>query len=590
MLLAHVASEPGPYSTSRTPYCREIQDSLALSWVHQVTFLKSTQVGGTQVGLNVLGYAIDQDPGPIIWVMPTREDAAEFGENKVRPMLEASKPLRRQMTGERWDAKRRQIRLSRCLLLFRSARVPKDLAGNSARWLFGDEAGKWTDKAGDEAAPFELARERTRTFWNHKIYLSSTPKHPGLIDREFARGDRRRYHVPCPRCGKFQVLKWSQVKWDKSAHDTEAKMTQAKAAWYECEHCQHRIVDTHKQEMLARGWWCPEDIDPTPHIRGSTLELPDDRATHRSYHIWAGYSPWLSWWQIVAEFLRGNAQNFTNSWLGESWVHRVENTRPEQLRDCVGGYHRGEIPDEVQVLTGGVDVQKQFLVYTVRGWGEDMESWLIDHGRVDSFEQLAITLFTKSWPRKLFLHSVMMDTNYRTGECIDFAKQNSRVVKLCRGIEIDDPVMMRAQALLKHPRTGAPLGEMKAWQVNVGIVKDMVAESMRRRGEAGAGSFHLYEEVDDQYLEEMTAEHKIVVGDGDKARERWVKKSHGRNNHFWDTEVYNRAVAHLIGVANLRSGKAPLNLSPGPAHPPSRPQRPPQQRRGPNYPSFGRRP
>ena len=162
MLLGNDSSEPGRYSTARTPYVREWQDSAALPWVHQVTIMKSTQVGGSQALLNVLAYAIAADPGPITWVMPDKEAANEFGENKVRPMIEASPVLRRQMTGERWDAKKRQIRLQRCRVLFRSARIPKELASYSAQWLFGDEAGKWTDKAGDEATPFELARERSR--------------------------------------------------------------------------------------------------------------------------------------------------------------------------------------------------------------------------------------------------------------------------------------------------------------------------------------------------------------------------------------------------------------------------------------------
>lgn len=554
ILLAHESSEPGPYRTDRTPYCREIQDSMALPWVRQVTFLKSTQVGGTQVGLNALGYAIDQDPGPITWVMPTREECADFGENKVRPMIEASPVLRRQLTGERWDAKRRQIRLQRCRILFRSARIPKDLASYSARWLFGDEAGKWTDSAGDEATPFELARERTRTFWNHKIFLASTPKHPGLIDKEFQRGDRRRYHVPCPHCGRFQVLRWQQVKWDKAVIDNAEKMARARDAWYECEHCQSKILDQHKQVMLARGWWCPEDIDPMPHLQDGKLFLPNDREPHRSYHLWAGYSPWLSWWEIAAKSMAatqgGDLQNFVNSWLGEPWVERLEENRPERLRECVGTYKRGDVPDGVRVLTCGVDVQKRFLVYAVRGWGFDMESWLLDHGRCGEFSQLGPLLFNRVWPRGLTLRFVFMDTNYRTRECIALAKQHPQV-QLCRGVEFDDPIPMKpGQPIERNARTGEPIGNIRPWHVNVTMFKDELAASIR--GAAGFGAFHVYGDVDSIYLEEMTAEHKILVEGDSRSRERWVKKAGHLQNHLWDCEVYNRAMAFRIGVQQMR--------------------------------------
>lgn len=562
VVLGEDSAEPGPYRTDRTPYVREWQDSAALPWVHQVTVQKSTQVGGSQALLNVLAYAIAQDPGPITWVMPTREDAAEFGENRVQPMVDVCPTLRAQVTGDRFDAKKRQIKFRRCRLLFRSARVPKELAQYPARWLFGDEAGKWPAWTQDEAAPFDLARERCRTFWNHRIYLNSTPTvETGLISVEFQRGDRRRYHVPCPHCGEFQVLKWGQVKWPATI-DNEKAMRVAKDAWYECEECGGRIVDAHKQQMLARGWWCPEDVDPTPHLIDGRLVLPNDRAPHRSYHLWAGYSPWLAWWELAAEFLRSKdnpatLQNWVNSWLGEPWVERVEETKAELLQACVGGYRRGEVPEGVRVLTAGVDVQKRFLVFSVRGWGSDMESWLIDHGRIDSFDDLAGVLFAKVWPRGLLLHSVFIDTNYRSAEVIDFARDHPAKVKLCRGVELDTPIPFRAESVEKHPRTGAPIGTMKCWHVNVGIFKDLLAQSVRTGGISGAGGFHVYEEIDQTYIDEMSAEQKILQRSGENERERWVKKAGHRQNHYWDTEVYNRAVAQLIGVHTLRSGGAP---------------------------------
>jgi phage terminase large subunit GpA-like protein len=578
IVLGDDSAEPGPYHTDRTPYVREWQDSANLPWVHQVTIMKSTQVGGSVALLNVLAYAIAQDPGPITWVMPTREDAAEFGENRVQPMVDVSPTLRAQQTDERFDAKKRQIKFRRCRLLFRSARVPKELAQYPARWLFGDEAGKWPQWTQDEAAPFDLARERTRTFWNHKVYLNSTPTVPdGLISIEFERGDRRRYHVPCPHCRQFQVLRWKQVKWSKGI-DTEADMRASRDAWYECEHCTGKIVDLHKAEMLARGWWCPEAVDPTPHIFDGRLILSNDRAAHRSYHLWAGYSPWLAWWEMAAEWLRSKQspatlQNFINSWLGESWVEKVEDPKPEMLRECVGGYHRGEVPEGVRVITAGVDVQKRFLVFSVRGWGLEMESWLLDHGRVDDFDGLAAALFSRVWPRGIMLRAVFVDTNYRPSEVIDLARKFPAVVKLCKGVEFDDPLPFKAHSIERHPRTGAPIGALKAWHVNVGMFKDLVSASMRVGGIDGPGAFHVYEEADTTYLDEMTSEHKILQRTAVRERERWVKKAGHRQNHYWDTEVYNRAVAHLIRIDTMRGdgGTGGDRRPKGPPKPPNEP-------------------
>lgn len=559
VLLGVDSAEPGPYRTSRTPYVREWQDSAALAHVHQVTIVASTQVGKTQSGLNVLAYAIAENPGPITWVMPTREDANEFGENRVQPMVDICPALRREMTGERFDSKQRQIVFKRSRILFRSSVTPKELAQYPARWLFGDECDKWPARAKGEAPPFDLARERTRTFWNHKIYLSSTPTiEEGLIWREFQVGDRRRFHVPCPHCGAYQVLRWKQVKWRSERIDTLEKMQEAREAWYECDRCSERILDHHKATMLEQGIWCPANVDLEKHLVDGRLEL-EERAPHRSYHIWAGYSPWLAWWELAAEFLRTHGtptfQNFVNSWLGEPWVERIEDSRPDELVACVGGYGRGEVPEDVRVVTAGVDVQKRFLVYTVRGWGLDMESWLLDHGRVDDFDQLAGVLFSKPLPRGLLLHSVFVDANYRTAEVIDFARKHPANVRMCRGQEFDQPIPFKAQAVERHPRTGKPMGSLKAWHLNVGMFKDLVAQSVRIGGGRAAGAFHVYEEADKTYLEEMTSEHKVLQRSGDRVRERWVKKAGHQQNHYWDTEVYNRAIAHLIGVDRLRQAE-----------------------------------
>jgi phage terminase large subunit GpA-like protein len=557
IVLDESSAEPGPLRPERTPYTREWQDSASEPHVRQITTVASTQVGKSQSGLNVLAWAVCEDPGPITWVMPTREDANEFGENRVQPMIDNCAALSKNLSGDRFDAKKRQIQFSRCRILFRSAVTPKELAQYPARWLFGDECDKWPQRAKGEAPPFDLARERTRTFWNHKIYLTSTPTtEAGLIWREFKRGDQRRYHVPCPHCGAHQVLRWGQVKWPEDVRSEEA-MRDRKEAWYECEACSERIDDRQKQLMLEKGVWCPKayenEIDEL--LVDGVLELPDDTTAHRSYHIWAGYSPWLGWWEIAAEFLRTHGtpefQNFVNSWLGEPWVERVDDSRPEELRACVGGYHRGDVPEGIKVVTAGVDVQKRFLVFTLRGWGLDMESWLLDHGRVDDFDQLAGVLFSKVWPRDVRLHSVFIDANYRTSEVIDFARAYPAFVKMCRGQEFEDPIPFRAQSVERHPRTGAAIG-LKAWHVNVGMFKDLVAQSVRIGGVAEPGGFHVYDEVDEAYLEEMTSEHKIMQRKGARERERWVKKAGHVQNHYWDTEVYNRALAHLIRVDLLR--------------------------------------
>ena len=81
--------------------------------------------------------------------------------------------------------------------------------------------------------------------------------------------DRRRYCVPCPECGAYQVLDFWQVKhrgeqrleWPKDKrHPDYIKLE--RPAVYECLHCQAEIEQGKLPGMLAKGNWLPEGCNP----------------------------------------------------------------------------------------------------------------------------------------------------------------------------------------------------------------------------------------------------------------------------------------------------------------------------------------
>lgn len=576
-VLVQPSAEPGPWRTARVPYMREIMDAATVPHVRQVTLCKSTQVGGTEALLNVLAFAIAEDPGPILWVTPRREDADGFGESRILPMIRACPTLERQLAGERWDAKRRRIRFRRCSLHLRSARVPSELASLPCRWLFGDEAGKWVDWSDREAAPWELALERTRTYWNHKAFLCSTPTVAGnVILREFEAGDRRRYHVPCPHCGRFQVLRWPQVKWPADVRD-ERTMLQRREAWYECEHCQQRIADAHKPDMLARGAWVPEGA-AFDVVDGRLRLLVPDTAPHRSYHLWAGYSPWLCWWEMAAKFLRSKddpsqLQNFANSWLAEPFEDRVVDVRDKTVQACIDANRKmGDVPAEAQVLLASVDVQEHYLVWCIAGFGVDEESWIIAAGRAATFDELAIVL-RQSWgDRQLPVRLCVIDSRHRRAEVLDFTRAHQPLVRMIAGVERSEDMVVPFGSIKvdRHPRTGAPLpSSLVITTVAVELFKDLVAMRMERAAtepEQRAGRIHLPNNLPPEFVRQMSAEHKVRERSGSRMRTRWVLKPGHQRNELWDLVVYVAAAARMAGLdRRLRSdAQAPPAARPRP--------------------------
>ncbi len=74
-LSSEASAEPGQWLTSRAEYQRGVMDAVSDPDVETVVVMSSSQVGKTEVVNNTVAYHIDQDPAPIMVVMPTERDA-----------------------------------------------------------------------------------------------------------------------------------------------------------------------------------------------------------------------------------------------------------------------------------------------------------------------------------------------------------------------------------------------------------------------------------------------------------------------------------------------------------------------------------
>ncbi|MDR1048746.1 MAG: phage terminase large subunit family protein, partial [Synergistaceae bacterium] len=73
MLVSRYSALPGPWRTSRFPYTQEPMDIFKDRWLERLTLCFATQTAKTEILLNIVGYAIDQDPGSGLFVYPTDE-------------------------------------------------------------------------------------------------------------------------------------------------------------------------------------------------------------------------------------------------------------------------------------------------------------------------------------------------------------------------------------------------------------------------------------------------------------------------------------------------------------------------------------
>lgn len=557
------SAEAGPWDSARVPHAIEWMDSSNAPWVRRVSIMASTQVSKTETGNNVVGYHVHQFPSPTMLVLPREADAKLVLQRRILPMVRASKALRREMRTGRSDATEREITFRRSVVYVRAAQSPADLASVPVRVVIGDECDKWPGWSGREASPWDLVLERTRTFPDHIAYLLSTPTtRAGLINKEFEAGDRRRFHVPCPHCSRFHVYTWSRVKWSKDVRTVD-EFRRNRDAWYECQHCEGRITERQRRASLSRGVWVPDGWTVDEWVAEGRAK---DRAEHRSYHLWAAYSPWATWSDIVAKFLQSKddpakLQNFVNSWLAELWEERIETTSDEAVAACIEPRPSGECPPQVRAVTAAIDVQKDYIYATVSGWGLDEESFVLVAQRCETLDEAGELVFGSPWgEQQLHVRACLVDSRHRRDEVMEFCRLHAPSARMIAGVERDAPVPFSTVKIDRHPRTGVPLAHsMTVWTVNVGMFKDLVAHRMAlaslppAEDRTMAGRIHLPNDIEPDDLKHLSSEHKVLERKGRKERHRWVLKPGHQRNELWDCLVYNAAAARLCRIDLLRS-------------------------------------
>ncbi|MCK5057098.1 MAG: phage terminase large subunit family protein [Candidatus Aminicenantes bacterium] len=562
------SAEPGRWRTERTPYLKGIMDAFTDVLVEQITIKASTQVGKTESLLNMMGYAMDQDPGPSLLVMPRKDDAKTISTDRIKPMVEISPAISRHLTGYDDDLSNFSISIDRMTLYMAWSQSPASLAGKPIRYLYLDEINKYPPFSGKEADPIKLSTERTRTFWNRKIVKVSTPTiEEGYISREYERSDQCKYYVPCHHCGKYQVLVFPQIKFPKGERNPET-IKSKRLAWYECVGCKKAITDAMKQSMMIKGEWLPEgcSIDNEGKIKGKK-----NYTAHRGFWINALYSPWLTFSEIAAEFLsvKGRSEllmNFVNSWLAEEWKEKIEERDPDKLKKLALEYPAGTVPDGVIVLTAGIDVQLDHFYYVVRGWGVGYESWKIESALVESWEDVFL-MFNKYYPSEVpgiepfQVHLACVDTGYKTTEVYDICRDWVGLARAIKGKQELGGMLYKMNNLDKYPSGKNMPGGLKLYNLDVTLFKDKVSRFINT-GLAGTSKWHLPRDPSRMYLKQMCAEGKVIERDKTgRGREVWKKLSSHAANNFWDCEIYAAAAAEMLRVYALCEDDKPKPIA-----------------------------
>lgn len=370
------AAEAGQWRTERTPYLREPMKAFTDPKVRRIVMVAASQVGKTEMELNILGYIIDQDPGTTIFVHPSLDDARKFSRLRIAPMIRETKVLKKKVAREVGHEKTANV-LQRSfpggMLIIVGSNSPGALASVPARYVIGDERDRWATSAGSEGDPWKLAQARQRNFYNAKSVEVSTPTTRGRsnIEDSYFLGSQERWHHKCPHCGEYAEITFNRIKFEYETVTIHNKKTYKvkEPLQYVCPICGCLSTEAEMKKQPAK--WVAEN--------------PDEKAI-RSFWLSAFASPWASWGDITTEFLNAEKDPeklkvVLNTLFGELWEERGDIQNEDTMLARREEYP-AELPDRVLCLTCGVDTQDNRLEYEVVGHSIGGGTWGIKKGYI----------------------------------------------------------------------------------------------------------------------------------------------------------------------------------------------------------------
>ena len=560
--LSSVSSpEPGPWRTQRVPYTKEIMDALSVTHpARYVTIIKGSQIAGSEIGNNFIGYVIDEAPGPMMYVLPNERMAERASKTRVQPMIEESERLRKRVRSPRTRDSGNTVLTKEFpggVLVFVGANAPSNLRMMPIKYLILDEPDEYKSNVGNQGDPVELAIARTRNFSRKKIYVCSSPTVKGRskVERFFLDSDQRRYYVPCPHCNHMQTLKMPNLKYEKN------KEGNVDEVYYLCEECGVLIEEHHKTWMLENGEWRPDNPGHDPEKVG--------------FHISSLYSPvgWFSWLEIATKWdlAQGNRdllQVFVNTILGETWEERGEAPGWEMLYRQRELYKIGTVPTGGLFLTAGADVQKDRIEIEVVAWGRNRQSWSVSYDVIPGdtstdapFAELDKFLY-RTFPHASGVNMQIM----RLG--VDSGYNTQMVYGYCRNYVDTLRVMATKGQESLQTALGAPKAvelsvggkrmprALKLWLIGTSMLKTELYRALRQQSPLKAGDdfpygFCHFPEYGEDYFKMLTAEElKPVQNPRTKfIKHEWVKKQD--RNEALDCRVIARAMASSLGYDRM---------------------------------------
>jgi phage terminase large subunit GpA-like protein len=576
---------PGPRDPTLTPYVIDFERAFDDPRYSTVALVCGSQMGKSETVLDVLGHRFDQRPTPALYVGPSQDFITDEIEPRVMDLINNAPTLQQKIARGKKNKRFRKV-IGGVPLKFAWAGSATQLSGTTAGLVIVDEYDRMMANVKGEGDPLVLTKARGFTFRDRKYGVTSTPLRGNVdLDKDaksglefwkrmppediespvwklFQSGTMYHFAWPCPECSDYFIPRFKQLVIDDKWSAADA----LEHAHVQCPRCGGVIEEHHKPEMNARGVYVApgQIVKPDGTVLGDPPKSP-------TISFWASglCSPFVTFGERASAYVEAKhagdqekLQGVINTGFGELWApgggDAPEATELMRLRHP---YKLGDLPAGLVHLTAGVDVQKNRLIYSIRGWGARATSWLVQRGELygethqeEVWEDLADLLQTPI--HGALIRLALVDSGFRPGKAFavpvnrvyEFCRRHSRIARPSKGRATQSMPVKRSK--IEVTPKGAPRKySLELMLIDTDWAKSFVHEHIRYPTDA-LGAWLLPEDIDEGYCAQIVSESRIKRPSG---RAQWIARS--RENHFLDCEALNAAAGHLLNVQRIKEGR-----------------------------------
>jgi len=567
---------------------------------------------------NWLAHTITCDPADIMVVQTAQDTARDYSKRRVDRFLSASKDLKNKLRkgGSSDNTFDKFFRSGMILSL--GWPTKNQLAGKAIGKMALTDYDRMPDDIDGEGAAFYLAKKRTTTFLSRGMTMAEGSPSKPILDPKwepktpheapptkgilglYNSGDRHRLYGKCEHCKEYYMPKPGIEAMHIPEIGGEPDLDNIGLI---CTCC--GSVNTDERLFKKSVTWLKEHQT----INSDGIKSGDGRKSKIASFLMVGWAAaFQSWSSIVRNYFHAKdiydrtgdeeaLKNTTNLDQGAPYLDKtLSNTRSHaEIESRAEPTEKRVVPDFVRFLLATIDVQKGMFVVQVEGFGDQLESYIIDRfnlklsyrddesgnsqpldpaAYLEDWDVIIKNVLEKKYPivgtdKEMPILKVACDSAGRhiskgvgvTEKAYNFWRKLAKL-----GYAHKNPMLSRFLLVKggstpnakdvretfpgsdgRKDRKASARGEIPVYLLNTNTLKDNLSNDLDR-ADAGPRYTHFPVWLGSFFFAELTAEIRTPKG--------WVNPSNRRNEAF-DLMVYARALLKIIGGDKINWNNPP---------------------------------